>query len=472
MYSQAVIDRSLSGARAGSAGPNAAVGRAGNPSCGDALRIELAVTDGRISRARHCAFSCPHAVAAADLACELAEGRELLDAARIGMADLETPLQPHGHNRECVALAADALHAALADALSRATTTPAEGRALVAMSGGVDSAVALIKTLEAGMQPVGATLRLWIDPNAPDTARACCSPQSVRAAREACHALGVPHVTLDMRDAFRETVVDEFVTAHAAGLTPNPCMRCNGGFRFHVLADAADRLGAPTLVTGHYAKVIRRDGRALVARADDPAKDQSYMLAQVPASILERVWFPLGGQTKQRTRAEARQADLAAADRPESQEVCFVGGGDHRDLVERRGGGGRSGDIVDEQGAVLGRHEGVHRFTPGQRRGVGVSARRPLYVLATDAASGRVVVGPRERLARREVRVAPADLYADVVRVRAKLRYRSPPVWATVHREPAGFRLELDEPAYGVAPGQAAVLYDGDAVVGAGTIAG
>jgi tRNA-specific 2-thiouridylase len=340
------------------------------------------------------------------------------------------------------------------------------------MSGGVDSAVALIKTLDAGLQPVGATLRLWIDPQAPDSAKACCSPQSVRAARDACHAAGVPHVTLDMRDAFREAVVDEFVAAHSAGLTPNPCMRCNGGFRFHALVEAADRLGAPTLVTGHYAKLVRRDGRALVACADDPGKDQSYMLAQVPSDILERVWFPLGGQPKRRTREEARAAGLAAADRPESQEVCFVGGGDHRDLVERRGGAGRAGEIVDESGAVLGRHAGVHRFTPGQRRGVGVSASEPLYVLQTEPSTGRVMVGPRERLARREVRVEPADLYADVVRVKAKLRYRSPAVWATVRREPTGFRLELDEPAYGVAPGQAAVLYDGDAVVGAGTIAG
>jgi tRNA-specific 2-thiouridylase len=472
VYSQAVIDRALGAAHAGSAGPDAAVGQAGNPTCGDALSIELMVDNGRITRARHRAFGCPHAVAAADLACELVEERDLLDAACVGMGDLETDLQPHGHNRECVALAVDALHAALATAISSHTATPVQSRALVAMSGGVDSAVALIKTLESGMQPVGATLRLWIDPQAPDSARACCSPQSVRAARDACHAAGVPHVTLDMRDAFREAVVDEFVAAHSAGLTPNPCMRCNGGFRFHVLADAADGLGAPTLVTGHYAKVVHRNGRALVACADDPAKDQSYMLAQVPGEILERVWFPLGGQPKQRTREQARAAGLAAADRPESQEVCFVGGGDHRDLVERRGGAGRAGEIVDESGAVLGRHAGVHRFTPGQRRGVGVSASKPLYVLQTEPSTGRVVVGPRDRLARREVRVEPADLYADVVRVKAKLRYRSPAVWATVRREPAGFRLELDEPAYGVAPGQTAVLYDGDAVVGAGTIAG
>src|SRR5690348_1351385 len=472
MYSEAVIAAALDGARAGSAGPQAAAGEAGNPACGDAVRIELAVAGERIVCARHRAFGCPHAVAAAALACRLVEGRTLLEAAAVGAGALETELAPRAQNRACVALAADALHAALAEALAGVRLAAAPGRAAVAMSGGVDSAVALLKTRESGLEPVGVTLRLWIDPAAPDSERACCSPQSVRAARDACHALGVPHVTLDLRDAFRAAVVDAFVAAHGAGLTPNPCMRCNGAFRFHALVAFADRIGARTLVTGHYATVQRRDGRALVGLAADPDKDQSYMLAQVPSAILERVWFPLGGQAKRETRREARAAGLAAAGRAESQEVCFVGGGDHRAFVERRGGAGPAGAIVDEGGRELGRHAGVHRFTPGQRRGLGVAADRPLYVLSTDAGSGRVVVGPRERLACRRVRVAPAELHADVTRVRAKLRYRSPAVWATVHRAADGLELELDEPAYGVAPGQAAVLYDGDAVVGAGTIAG
>ena len=471
MYSEAVVDGALSGDHAGSAGPEAAAGEAGNPGCGDALRIELASSGGRITVARHRAFGCPHAVAAAELACRLVEGRDLLDACRVGTPDLESELRPRPQNRECVALAADALHAALAQVPERSPIQLNDRRAAVAMSGGVDSAVALLKTLEAGLEPVGVTLRLWIDPQAPDTDRACCSPQSVRAARDTCHALGVPHMTLDLRDGFRQAVVDEFVAAHRSGLTPNPCMRCNGGFRFHALAAAADRLGAPTLVTGHYARVARRGGRALVACAADRSKDQSYMLAQVPEPILDRVWFPLGDQAKTETRAQARAAGMAAADRRESQEVCFVGGGDHRDLVERHGGAAAAGEIVDEAGRTLGQHAGAHRFTPGQRRGVGVSASLPLYVLRTDAASGRVVVGPRERLAQRRIQVSPASMYVDVTRVQAKLRYRSDPVWATVEPHADGFRLELDEPAFGVAPGQAAVLYDGDTVVGAGTIA-
>jgi tRNA-specific 2-thiouridylase len=210
----------------------------------------------------------------------------------------------------------------------------------------------------------------------------------------------------------------------------------------------------------------------LVARGADPAKDQSYMLAAVPAAILQRCWFPLGEQTKAETRAQAGQAGLEAARRPESQDVCFVGGGDHRAFLERHGGAGRPGDIVAADGRRLGRHAGVHRFTPGQRRGIGVAGNEPLYVVSVEAERGRVVVGPRTALERRSVHVTPGRLLAPSGRVQAKLRYRTDPVWATVRPEPGGFTLDLDEPVAGIAPGQTAVLYDGDAVVGTGVIAG
>ena len=470
MYSDAVIDHALSPRHAGSA-PRAIAGEAGNPACGDAIRIELAFDGGRIAAARHRTFACPHGAAAAELACRLAEGRDLLAAATIGSSQLEAELAPSKGNRACVAVAVDALHAALAVAVDGAEIPVADGRVAVAMSGGVDSAVALLKAVEAGLEPVGVTLRLWIDPGAPDGERACCSPRSVRAARDACHALGVPHFGLDLRGEFRRDVVDDFLAGFRAGLTPNPCVRCNGGFRFAALADFADRVGAPRLATGHYARVRRRDGRTLLVRGADPAKDQSYMLAAVPAAILERCWFPLGEQTKAQTRAEAGSAGLAAARRPESQDVCFVGGGDHRAFLERHGGAGRPGEIVDARGHALGRHAGVHRFTPGQRRGIGVAASEPLYVLEVQAGRGRVIVGPRAQLERRTVTVAPGRLLAPASRVQAKLRYRTEPVWATVRPGGEGFTLDLDEPVAGVAPGQTAVLYDDDAVVGAGVIA-
>ena len=471
MYSDAVTRHALDLDHAGSAGPGAVHGAAGDTVCGDELRIELAVEHGRIVRARHRSFACPHATAAASLACRLAEGRDLLDAARIGTSLLESELRPDEHNRECVALAADALHGAIARGLEMGSL-PAEGaRVAVAMSGGVDSAVALLKAVEAGLEPVGVTLRLWIDPAAPDSERACCSPQSVRAARSACHAAGVPHVTLDLRQRFRSQIVDSFVRDHAAGQTPNPCVRCNGSFRFDALAEFADRIGADRIATGHYARVVERDGHRLIARGADPDKDQSYMLARVPERIVRRVWFPLGEQRKQLTREQARGAGLAAAERRESQEVCFVGGGDHRRFVERYGGGGRPGQIVAGDGTVLGEHDGVHGFTPGQRRGLGVGGGEALFVVSTDAASGTVVAGPRSALARTEIHVSPGRLQVPAARVHAKLRYRSPAMAASVRVEGDGFVLELDEPAFGVAPGQAAVLYDGDTVVGAGLIA-
>ena len=360
-------------------------------------------------------------------------------------------------------LAVDALAGAIGP-IFRATPSP--GRSAVAMSGGVDSAVALLR---AGPGAIGVTLRLWVDPEGPDAGRACCSPEAVLAARATCHALGLPHVTLDLRQGFLHTVVDPFVAAYTRGLTPNPCTRCNGSFRFAELLAFARRAGAARLVTGHYARTVEHRGRLLLARGADPRKDQSYMLARLDPRLLRRIWFPLGEQTKEETRAEAERAGLAAARRPESQEACFLAGGDYRAFLERRGVAPARGPIVDEAGVVLGRHDGAWRFTPGQRRGIGVAAAGPLYALSVRPRTNAVVVGPRESLARRVV-AARGRLHAPVESVEAKLRYRSPSVPARVVPTPRGFRLLLDEPAYGVAPGQTAVLYEGDAVVGSGLV--
>jgi tRNA-specific 2-thiouridylase len=360
-------------------------------------------------------------------------------------------------------LPVDALANALAPAI-RAQADPE--RVVVAMSGGVDSAVALLR---AGPVAVGATLRLWLDPHGPDAERACCSPDAVIAAREACHRLGLAHVTLDRREAFRRAVVTPFVRGYARGETPNPCVRCNGGFRFAELLALARRLGAARLATGHYARIVERDGTLLLARAADEHKDQSYMLARLDPRLLARVWFPLGEQSKEATRAEAARAGLAAATRPESQEACFLAGADYRSFLERSGLEPRPGPIVDEDGAVIGSHAGHWSFTPGQRRGLGVAGREPLYALATDPRSNTVLAGPRRSLARSSVS-ARGRLYVPTARAAAKLRYRSPAIAAAVQETPRGFRLALDEPAYGVAPGQAAVLYDGDVVVGSGLV--
>jgi tRNA-specific 2-thiouridylase len=359
-------------------------------------------------------------------------------------------------------LAVDALANAIGPAMRAA---PSESRVAVAMSGGVDSAVALVT---AGPNAVGVTLRLWLDPAGPDAERACCSPDAVIAARRTCHELGLPHVTLDLREEFRRAIVEPFVRGYERGETPNPCIRCNGSFRFAELLAFVERIGAARLATGHYARIVEHRGRTLLARGIDPAKDQSYMLGRLDPSFLARLAFPLGGQTKEETREQARSAGLAAASRRESQEACFLAGGDYRSFLERRGLNGE-GPIVDEQGNELGRHDGVWRFTPGQRKGLGVSAPAPLYALRSDTSTGTLVVGPRSSLATSTVE-ARGRLYLDVDRVEAKLRYRSPSVGAAVVPTDAGFRLELDEPAFAVAAGQAAVLYEEDVVVGSGVI--
>jgi tRNA-specific 2-thiouridylase len=401
---------------------------------------------------------------------EWASVRLLVDADRIVAADapgLErevaglTLLEAASVGGET--LAVDALANALGPVFR---APPAPGRAAVAMSGGVDSAVALLRSLP---NAVGVTLRLWLDPAGPDSERACCSPASVIAARETCHRLGVPHVTLDLREEFRRAVVTPFVRGYARGETPNPCIRCNGGFRFAELLAFARRAGAARLATGHYARITERDGRLLLARGVDPHKDQSYMLASVDPRRLAHISFPVGEQAKEATRAEAERAGLAAARRPESQEACFLAGGDYREFLGRHGVEAHEGSVVGEDGSELGRHDGYWRFTPGQRRGLGLAAAEPLYVLGTRPAANAVVVGPRESLARTRV-TARGRLYADIERVEVKLRYRSPALPARVEATPRGFRLTLDEPVYGVAPGQAAVLYDGDAVVGYGLI--
>jgi tRNA-specific 2-thiouridylase len=401
---------------------------------------------------------------------EWAHARVVIDGERVVEADVEGLERPLVGLTllEAAAVGGDALALdALANAIGPAfRASPDSSRVAVAMSGGVDSAVALLR---AGPNAIGVTLRLWIDPAAPDAERACCSPEAVVAARETCHALGIPHVTIDAREAFRRSIVQPFIQDYARGETPNPCTRCNGSFRFGRLLSFAKRAGAGRLATGHYARIVEHRGRLLLARAADEAKDQSYMLARVDPSVLDRLWFPLGDQTKDETRAEAARAGLRAARRPESQEACFLGGDDYRSFLERHGLEAQEGPVVDADGERLGTHAGFWRFTPGQRRGLGVSTGAPVFAVATVPESNTLVVGPREALARRRV-CATGELFASVTRGDVKLRYRSPAVPADVEASADGFELALDSPVYGVAQGQTAVVYEGDVVVGSGVV--
>jgi tRNA-uridine 2-sulfurtransferase len=453
-------------------------GTAGGAVCGDTVRVAVEVDGDRVSEAGFDAGGCAAMRAAGSAVVELVRGAPLLEAARLTAATVSDALGGLSPERRHAAeLAVDALHHALGAACADGAPelAPHPARTLVAMSGGVDSAVAAHLALERGDDVVAVTLELWSDPEG-DGRLSCCSPQAVVGARALAHEMGMPHVTLDLRDDFRRQVVDDFVTGHDAGVTPNPCVRCNGLVRFDAMVALADRLGAACLATGHYARFGRdADGR-LVRRAADPAKDQSYMLARLSPAILERLDFPLGELEKPRVRAIARAAGLPVAERPESQDLCFLAGTDGAAFLGRRGAGSGGGEVVDLSGRRLGTHAGQHLFTVGQRRGLGISSPEPLYVVSKDARRQRVVVGPRRALARTRVEVGGATLYRPGSEVDSvKLRYRSAPVPSRVEGSPAAGRhtrltLSLGQPVQGVAPGQVACLMRGDDVVGVATI--
>jgi tRNA-uridine 2-sulfurtransferase len=353
---------------------------------------------------------------------------------------------------------------------------PSANRVAVAMSGGVDSAVAALLAREEGAEVVGVTVKLWTDPET-DGAKACCSPEAVLGARALAHQLGIPHFTLDLEEDFRRRVVDRFIGGYAEGRTPNPCILCNGEVRLAAMIDLAERLGAERLLTGHYARIVEDADGPLLAGAADQAKDQSYMLAALPPELLRRLGFPLTELTKAEVREIAARHGLAVARKAESQDLCFLAGQGKRGFLRRHGGlREREGAIVDSSGRTLGRHRGHHDFTVGQRRGIGVSAPEALYVLATDAAANTVTVGTRAELEKRSVRVRDAVLHRDGGSVDAvKLRYRSRSLPATVAAAERGrhplLEVELGEAFAGVAPGQTAVLMAGDRIVGHGTIA-
>jgi tRNA-specific 2-thiouridylase len=452
----------------------------GGGTCCDTIRFSLVVEDEHVSEAGFDAHGCGASTAAGSAAVSLVRDRHVLDAARIGVAAITEELGGLSPGKlHAAEIAADALSRALGGALRRtgSLAPSAAARTLVAMSGGVDSAVAALLCARDG-EAVAVTLELWSDPEN-DGERSCCSASAVAGARALAHSMGLPHLTVDLREEFRAGVVDPFIAAYVAGETPNPCVGCNGHVRLDAMLALADRLGCAALATGHYARVVDRDDPAgpLLRIAADPAKDQSYMLAALSPATLARMRFPLGELAKPQVRALAAEAGLPVAAKPDSQDLCFLAGTDRRSFLARHGGvAGRPGEIVNAAGAVLGHHNGHHEFTVGQRRGLGLAAGEPLFVLAKDAGENRVTVGPRDALAVDRVRVRRARLHRPGARVdRVKLRYRSRPLAARVCGEAAPGRhraleLELEEPAAGVAPGQLACLLDGETIVGTGTI--
>jgi tRNA-specific 2-thiouridylase len=445
--------------------PAAHSGVAGGAACGDLVHLRVAVSGDRVGGAGFEASGCGATIAAASAAVELVEGAPVLEAARVNSARIAAELGGLSVGKLHAAdLAADALHHALgAAARADARLTPRPERTLVAMSGGVDSAVA---ALRAEGEAVAVTLELWRDPEN-DGERSCCSADAVRSARALAHRMGLAHFTLDLRDEFRAGVVEPWLADHADGLTPNPCVGCNGHVRLDAMLGFADRLGAATLTTGHYA---RRTPDGLLRRAADPAKDQTYMLAALSRASLARLRFPLGDlESKAQVRAIAHEAGLPVASKADSQDLCFLAGTGRARFLARHGRlNERPGDIVDRAGVRVGHHRGHHHFTVGQRRGIGIGGEdEPLYVLGTDARANTVTVGPRAALATTTVRVRGLRLHAAAAEVDAvKVRYRAPAVPCSV----AGETIELGEPVHGVAPGQIACLLRGDVVVGCATI--
>ncbi len=446
--------------------PGSHSGAAGGAACGDVVRVSVAVDGPSVVAAGFDASGCAAAIAAGSAVVALVRGRDLLDAARVGPAEIAAELgglRPERHH--AAEIAADALHRALGAAARADARLPDDGeRTLVAMSGGVDSAVA---ALLAGPDAVAVTLELWSDP-ANDGERSCCSPQAVRGARALAHGMGLPHLSIDLRAEFRSGVVEPWMADHAAGLTPNPCVRCNGSVRLDAMLELAGRLGAGGLATGHYARV--EDG--LLRVAADPAKDQSYMLAGLDPAAIARLRFPLGELRKGEVRALAAAAGLPVAAKPDSQDLCFLAGTGRAAFLARHGGQpARPGPIVDRSGRRLGRHRGQHEYTVGQRRGLDIGGGEPLYVLEKTADT--VVVGPRSALATRRLTLRDAVVHrpgADAV----KVRYRQRPLAARIVAGPDGsgrVELELVEPTDGgVAPGQLGCLMAGEVVVGHGTI--
>ncbi len=504
--------------RRGAPADGSFTGAAGGAACGDLSRISFLVEGKRIARVTYETEGCGATKAATAAVAEMVDGERVLAAAAIDVDTIDaaigglTPAKRHA-----AVLAADALHRAVATAAASSTrlapppsdsvlnstssdagresaAAPAEGRRLpppalssaprpnatpervaVAMSGGVDSGVAALLERERGAEVVGVTVKLWADPET-DGAKACCSPEAVLGARGLAHSLGIPHFTLDLEEEFRRRVVGRFIDGYTAGQTPNPCVLCNGEVRISAMIDLAERLGADRLVTGHYARIVEDADGPLLAAGADPAKDQSYMLAALPTELLRRLSFPLTELTKPEVRTIAERHGLPVARKAESQDLCFLAGQGKRGFLRRHGGLlDREGAVLDAGGRAVGRHRGHHNFTVGQRRGIGVSAPEPLYVLATDAAANTVTVGTRADLETRTVQVRNAVLHRDGARVDGvRLRYHSRALPASVGAAAgrhSALTVELGEEFAGAAPGQTAVLLDGETIVGYGTIA-
>ncbi len=463
-----------------------ATGEAGAEACGDVAIIEITVSDGMVTDAGFRVRGCGATTAAASAACERLRGASMDDAMRVSATSLDADLGGLGpERRHGVDVVADAVTNAIehwhTDRLVPPPGSDPHGgqslcqkRVAVAMSGGVDSAVAAMLLVDQGFEVVGVTMRLWHDPGAARAERSCCAPETVRLARETCAVLGIPHLVIDASERFRSEVVEDFIAGYRAGLTPNPCITCNGEVRFRILDEAAVLVGATLLSTGHYARVAQmEDGTRVLAAAADTTKDQSYMLARLRPEVLSRLLLPLGDLQKDHVRALAAEGGLPAADAVESQDVCFVGVGGYAPFLERNAGmTAQPGEIVDLGGRTVGSHDGHWRYTVGQRKGLGIAATEPMYVVSTDAAANRVVVGTRADLAARVIQIDDLVVHSTPDRtLDVRIRHHGRPLRGRIVMTGADSgEVVLEDVAEAVAPGQTAALYDEGRLVAAGRI--